>query len=62
MTTRRWLAVSCSAWNRFVDVVSTVVAAILAAIVTLMLILYWLRWPVTLVALTWLVLMAFEVV
>ena len=53
---------SCSAWNRFVDVVSTVVAAILTAIVTLMLILYCLRWPVTLVLLTWLVLMAFEVV
>lgn len=53
---------SCSAWNRFVDVVSTVVAAILSAIVTLMLILYWLRWPVTVVLLIWFVLMAFEVV
>lgn len=53
---------SCSAWNRFVDVASTVAAAILTVIVTMMLILYWLRWPVTVVALTWLVLMAFEVI
>ena len=53
---------SCSAWNRFVDVVSTVAAAVVTVVVTLMMILYWLRWPVTVVALSWLVLMAFEVV
>ena len=53
---------SCSAWNRFVEIAGTVAAAILTLVVTLMLILYWLRWPVTVVALTWLVLMAFEVV